>query len=428
MAAILGAAMMRAGSALAGSKVSRSVSGSLLAKGGPDKQGLEKSMKTLNDTMQRISKLMKKTLDLFSRASPALKQQLIIINKSLLLFLRPIGDIMAKFVRPMAIWLLKFAMKWYSLFGGGGEGGNDTKNEKEDALRTLKEQRNAAAGAGDNDRVAELDKKIAALEASIQKPSEQSDIGKSFAEKVKEFFSSITLGFSDFVKKMGDELFTNFIPEAFQQVLTNLKDLWVQMKYALSSVWETLKPILQPLWELAKAFAGLVTLGALKLLQASIWMLARAFQGLGVVFDMVKFILADILNRVLIPLANFLKNIFMTIWEKIKDGVSLVVDKLKSFYDWIVKIAQKVQNLLRNPFSSKAVGGEIEKSGLYNLHAGERVVPAGENSRDNSGSRSFVVNVYQNIQASVSNDIDIRSLAKKLADLQELEMRRRVPY
>lgn len=429
MAAVLGAAMMRVGARLAGSKSARSVAGSVLSRGGPDQKSMEKSMKVMSDTLKKISKFVKKTFDLLSRASPALKQQMIIINKSLLLFLRPIGDIMAKFLRPMAIWMIKFAMKWYSLFGGGGGEGNDTKNEKEDAIRTLDEQINAAKGAGDTARVDELQKKRDELQASMNKGEDPSSIGQRYADALQGYFDKISAGFTSFISKMGNELWAKFIPEGFKELLAQLSDLWSQIKYALGSVWEYLKPLLQPLWDLTKAFAGLVTLGGITVLSAAVWVLARAFQGLGVVFDLLKVGVTALIEYVLSPLADFIKGTFLTIWEKVRDAMGVVVDRLQSFWDWIVKIAEKVKNLLRNPFGgSKAVGGYIDKSGIYQLHAGERVIPAGEVSRRETGGRSTTVNVYQSIMATVNNDIDIRTLAKKLADLQETELRRRVPY
>jgi hypothetical protein len=65
---------------------------------------------------------------------------------------------------------------------------------------------------------------------------------------------------------------------------------------------------------------------------------------------------------------------------------------------------------------------------MYKLHAGERVLNAGQATRTESGGSTFNIRSTFNITASVNNDIDIRDLARKLASLQETELRRRVSY
>jgi hypothetical protein len=60
-----------------------------------------------------------------------------------------------------------------------------------------------------------------------------------------------------------------------------------------------------------------------------------------------------------------------------------------------------------NPvLGSFAVGGSIPSTGLYNLHAGEQVVPANESSPRGD--------MYVTIQANLSNDMDVDQLARRL--------------
>ena len=73
-----------------------------------------------------------------------------------------------------------------------------------------------------------------------------------------------------------------------------------------------------------------------------------------------------------------------------------------------------------------ASGGMVNQTGNYQLHAGERVMNAGETSRLGGGGMNYSPNIT--IQATISNDIDIRMLARKLADYQEREIRRRSSY
>jgi len=80
-----------------------------------------------------------------------------------------------------------------------------------------------------------------------------------------------------------------------------------------------------------------------------------------------------------------------------------------------------------NPPSEEAVGGAIGETGIYKLHAGERVLTAGDTARSSSEQSTVINNVF-NLAATINNDLDIRELADKLADLQEVELRRRVSY
>ena len=68
------------------------------------------------------------------------------------------------------------------------------------------------------------------------------------------------------------------------------------------------------------------------------------------------------------------------------------------------------------------MGGLIGKTGMYMMHAGERVTPAGGNAGNNP------INNYITVNAEVSNDIDIRDLADKLSRYMHLDINRRVSY
>lgn len=86
-----------------------------------------------------------------------------------------------------------------------------------------------------------------------------------------------------------------------------------------------------------------------------------------------------------------------------------------------------LQNQSRFDNPLQASGGEINTTGMYGLHAGERVIPAGENNRSGGSVVNFQSKIIiQNPQ--MRNNTDIRALARQLAKHQERELRRRVSY
>ena len=59
---------------------------------------------------------VKKGFEALKKASPRLQQSVEIFQKAVMLILRPIGDIFAFFLRPLAIALLRYAIKFYKNF------------------------------------------------------------------------------------------------------------------------------------------------------------------------------------------------------------------------------------------------------------------------------------------------------------------------
>ena len=66
-------------------------------------------------TAKKLTETLKKIKGLLEKASPAFKQSMEIFQKSILLFLRPIGDIFSKLMRPFLILFLKLGILWYKM-------------------------------------------------------------------------------------------------------------------------------------------------------------------------------------------------------------------------------------------------------------------------------------------------------------------------
>jgi len=70
-----------------------------------------------------------------------------------------------------------------------------------------------------------------------------------------------------------------------------------------------------------------------------------------------------------------------------------------------------VGNILQGILPSRQFGGGIPETGPYLLHRGETVVPANQTANS-------TVNITNHIYATINNDMDVRTLAQKLASAQ----------
>lgn len=400
-------------------------------------KGLSKKANMNLKYMGKIANNVAKFVNFMSKFSPALKQQTIVMTKAFGLFLRPIGDIMAKFMRPMSLWVMKVAMKWYSIFGSKtagepGEGGPDIAEQ-------LITQAQAAEAAGELEKAERLRSEAASM---ISKPDIQEEDS----------------GFS--------KIFGKLIPESFKESLSALgktfKELWNVIVEVGKILWDVLGPALTSIGNII----GLAVVGALKLItflfEGIAFVLKMLAKGLETAWDLIK-IGIDWIDVFSNWIGEKLVGIFIKLWDSLKsfsiwisdiftNAWSSILTTMKTVYNWILNTFIGIFESLKNAMSGvwdtikglisklkfwkknddehepKAVGGEITETKPYLLHAGERVIPAGVNSRISQESQSSVFNIVNNITATINNDLDIRELARKLSDLNEIELRRRVSY
>jgi len=105
MAAIAAGAMAKGAMAKGGT-----VKASSLMSGGAGGEEISLLGK-INKGIGSLEKTTKKIMKNLEKSSPAFKQMITVFEKGINLFWRPVGDIIAKFVRPMAIWFLKIATR-----------------------------------------------------------------------------------------------------------------------------------------------------------------------------------------------------------------------------------------------------------------------------------------------------------------------------
>jgi hypothetical protein len=398
--AAVGAGLMRAGAAVAGSTSARSVAGSVLSTGGGS---------VTTKAIQNIEKHSKKIMARIEQSSPLLKQQMILLRKSVELFLRPIGDIMAKFLRPMAIMVFKMARKWMELFGGSsGKKGGDP----EDLKKQLEVQKTAAVERGDTATAEQLQKQINTINAAT-------------LEKSQTLFG-----------KIGEQL----------------SELWSNITDIFGGLWEFLKPRLEPVLVILKAIGfviGLALLGALTVLNFLLKGISTVIEIINVGTEwMLKLFwefldwIGEISEKGWTKLSDFftkkLPSLWVTFIAGVKDMVNKIIDWIKSLNP--IKGAGKVLSNVANVGKSivkgvkglfgGAGGGSVTQSGSYNLHAGEYIMRAGDVQRLKGKSSGGVsVNNTFNIQGGMgNNEMELRSLARKLAEYSEREIRRRVSY
>lgn len=396
-----------------------------------------KKVDTGTKFISTISKGVGKIVGSLSKHSPALKQQLIILGKSISVILRPIGDIMAKFLRPMAIWMMKFAQKWYSIFGTGG---GDNKLSKEDAIQNAEKQLEALKAGG--------------------APAEQIQMAQQNLDNLKKDQGPDT-------KNPLEALWKKLIPESFKETLSALgdvfKEVWAVVKELAKIFWDVFGPGIKFLAGLIGGVLVVVLKNLTFLFEGIAFVLKLLAEGLRVVrivietvWSWIKKLITESFEKfieniklawdVMKGIGAFVKDIFVVSWNLLKESVSAVYDwvkntfisiwdnlltAMKNMWDGVKKIIDKIKFWKKNDeesTDSKAVGGFIPETGIYKLHAGERVMTAGETSRTSNNSNSMnVTNVFQ-ISATLNNDIDIETLADKLSQYQETELRRRVSY
>jgi hypothetical protein len=417
LAAVAGRAIMAGGSRMAGAAVTRSAASQGLRTGAigggqafKSMEGMFKLMKSISPFIGKIFHKVSKIVGYLAKFSPALKQSTIIITKAFGLFLRPIGDLLNKFLRPMAIVAIKAAQKWYAMFGVGS-GGRNTKEGIEDAIKQQKVIIENAKMEGKD--TSKLEATLAVLEDRLANLIKQGN----------DPTSGVAPGVTTLAPETPD-MPTDFDPYLNPTGKTNApEEKESPEKKELEVVRKTMKETVENITKDLEALDGPLVKFWVKLMET--------WDKIGKVGDDIKAFAADIMPAIVRGFEGA-KNWGSEVLQMIKDAAKALLPSwaggsgekgsIGKFWDKFTKGDDG------DATTPKAVGGEIGTTGMYRLHAGERVIPAGENSRSGSGGTNMSFSNNFNISASINNDMDIRQLASRLADLQETELRRRVSY
>ena len=368
--------------------------------------GIDKIAKHTQMSMGLIKKsnaFLGKIAGILSKSSPAFGQQLIIMNKSIKLFLRPIGDIMAKYMRPMAVWMIKFATKWYQLFGTGGAK-KGSPQYIEDEIKQLEVERESAVINRDFGKAKNIQEKIEKKQAELPAPKVVSKLEQSEKDFWKGVWKILTLSEDEIIDNIGS-------------FFKKIKDYDIWNEFVVPN-WEGMLDWNEKLWDdyIIPGWIGMLKWNE------KLWddYVVPFGKGIG---EWAKSIWDDYITEGWKDVVNWSQKIWddyiVKGWENAKNWAS-------DIWDLIVK---NIKSLWGG--GDKAVGGPINETGLYKLHAGERVITAGDTARTTSGvnaGTTISMSNNFNINANINSDIDIQNLADRLADLQETELRRRVSY
>ena len=375
---------------------------------------LKQAMDGIAGVLKKIQETMKKIWEQIKQSSPALQQQVKIFEKSLMVFLRPIGDFFARILRPMAIAVLKMALKWYEIFGGKGvEEGGDPGDAKDRLLSELE----TATAEGDQVRIDEINAALAEVEqeiptvwdkifgaldtvatvlnptgaligAAIDKTLDVIDEDLAeVGESVKGFWNNTMVPAWDSLKGSIAGVWEDTIKPAFTAFADSMVEGWEEFKKQWNEAWDAVVASVKAIW--------------------TDYMVPA--------WESVKTWAADIWDTFIVPGFKDVVNWGANIWRIIKDAF-----KPKT---WSPGVAS-------DPVSAATGILDVPTTGIYKLHAGETVLTAGDTSRMNtSSSRNINISNTFNIPTTeLDDESKIRKLARKLASLTEIELRRRTAY
>ena len=432
------AAPLLAAAARAAGPMTRSIGRSMVARGGKGsavaKLGRRLIRTSDKDVLFRLTQIrsnvaktqtyaqvgnsyLKRLTTLMEKSSPAFAQQTTIMRKTFGLFMRPIGDVLAKHIRPWAIIGLRVAWKWYQLIGGltGLFGKAGSPEAIKDQIEQLESQLVTAEESGDTVRVDEINKELERLRAALQ------EAGTKYTprEAVENFWDMAVDPF-DLAGHL-IKLFKILTPddETKQSIWDKIRSAYPGKEDSEhgdeNPINKTLDGIAEDMETDSTGFFG-------KLGDAFGGILTSVEAGSG-------------------PVSNawsIFKNAAQSIWDNSilpgwKDSVTWggkLFGKLKTAAGEVVTKIKDWRPSWWPGREDRARGGFIDKTGVYKLHAGETVLRAGQTSNIANTHNNNPFNITNNItiQAAISSDFDIRTIAQRLAEYQETQLRRRGSY
>jgi len=362
-----------------------------------------------------VAKKMSRSL---TELSGHLKASLNLLSKSFKLMLKPIADVMGLLIRPLALQLLRFAIPFYKAFAKSNLLSGLAKPEDQ---RTAEEKLAVTTGkAGLASLLPGGGGGLASVGKSLLTSSDPKGIISAALDKVKELGSTI-LGWLAPIGDWIGAFFTESIPAGFAKISEWLSTFFGEtLPGWFNTVWawlsgfftETLPSWFTDTWETLKEFF-LVTLPGWF---TNGWEAVKTF--------------------ITITVPEW----FTKSWDTVKTFVTETIPGwfsglFSSINSWINNIKRKLTSLLGGSNGgaggSFAHGGFIQQSGTHTLHAGEFVLRAGQVQQliDKGGpgaNMTFAPNIH--IAATINNQMDVRVLARQLAEIQETEMRRMVSF
>ncbi len=355
-----------------------------------------------------IKKIAQGIWDRMVRSSPILQGILSVMDRAWALFWRPFGDFLGHLLRPLALVLMRLAVKWLAF--------TRTPGGEETVKALTGAGAGALAGAGIGAALGIGGGPVGVIMGALVGALMGAGIGAIIAlipdafKGLKKLFVLVKDWVIDISPKVGELAgkFMNWLWDGLKTVWEWTKDfpgwLWDKIK----AIWSWSNDLDEWLWTKIK----------------TIWNYTEDFgewlwEKLQTVWNYKK------------SFGSWLWEALKTVWEWTKDFGSWIWGKLKgvwnydfNFGSWLKKKLKSVWNFFGGDDEGNQRGLRfVPETGVYKLHRGEEVVTP---SRAGRGSGNIVLSpTFNLIGNSRSTESDTASQVRRAARMLEFEVRRR---
>lgn len=433
-----------------------------------------------------IQSLVGSILNVMKSASPYLKGIFDYFGRAFLVFFRPFGDALATMLKPMALWMMKLAVRflvwskksptgeYVTRAGAGAIAGAVGGAAAGATIGALGGPIGAGAGALIGAGIGALYGIFTAIDWDVldaavsmftnwiidglgwfaENPSEAiKEIGEKIKSSVTSFKNSVTSLWS----AIGDE-FSNFASDTYDEMISALKNIDDKLSLFGGWVYDELTGGLDglrtdiedfPSWIWNEITGGLATLKS-EIEKFPSWFWNELTTALGNVAGFLIFFGGWLWNEITSALgnikdwlswvANWLYQEIIGSMDNIGTWLSIVaswiyytiIGALDNIGTWLSGIGEWILNKIKDSFGFG--GGDeghqrglnyVPETGPYLLHKGEQVVGQARSSGGGQGSTSVVLKSTINMTGNISSDIDLDAASRRASRMTELEMRKR---
>lgn len=382
----------------------------------------------LNEIKDLIGDLVKYARD----ASPILNASFQILDLALKLFFKPFGDFLGTLLRPLAFWLLRMAINFDKWIAANTMSFTKDLADKIDKFLNPKPDEGITAdraqGAG-----AVIGGAGGAIIGGIAGGIPGATIGAALGALVGVFIVTLTEGLMGFLAaviggliQLGEnldaaaaELIGAFLG-TLEATIGNISSGFIDgAQNALGIVGAALKGV----WISITGFVS-------KYLSEPLTAVGEAWKifltGLTNWWDTnIKPILDGWIQKWNSFFETTIRPVLNGIGDAFNSLVQGVIDAINGIIDYINKTLGPF-GVHVDPIGRKQAGSDfISEEGMYYLHRGEKVMNA---TSQEQGSSSVSFSPSITVNASVSNNMDLNTLANQLVELMNSELRRKVSY
>jgi hypothetical protein len=353
------------------------------------------TMTLMLGAMQVITTGVKKIANTLSEISPALAGTFDIMKRSFYIMVRPFADFMATMLRPLVVWMLKFAIEFLKFIGTLKSGKSITPGEAATGIVG-----GAVAGGVLGSPFGPAGIAVGAALGAI--PTSLWVIYNNINNMV-EPWKTLTATIVGIITGVGVEF--GLLVVAGATLAEALGLITGPIGWAAAAIGIAVVLLITH-WDEVVAFVK----GMAATLKVA-WDNAMTLINSGISW------VSDELSKVWTGIIDTLTSI----WTKVKDAYLAVSNALSNVGSAIMDAARKIP-VIGKYIPAKQFGGMIPETGPYLMHAGEKVIPRNEASR---GAPNFTITINN---PSVRSDNDIDKLISEISRRMQIEMRRGTGY